>query len=59
MEIVFVIDKDHAVLRLVKTGRHIGNEVEIVSGIQAGEKVVTDHAAQLVDGQRVETQSNE
>lgn len=54
MEIVFVIDRDHAVLRLVKAGRTIGNEVEILSGIDAGEKVVTDHVAQLVDGQRVD-----
>jgi len=59
MEIVFVIEKDHAVLRLVKTGRRVGTEVEILSGIEAGEQVVTDHAAQLMDGQRVEIKAHE
>ena len=54
MEIVFVLDKDHAVLRLVKTGKHIGNDLEILSGIESNEKVITDHVSQLVDGQRVE-----
>lgn len=59
MQIVFVIVKGHAVLRLVKTGRQIGNEVEIVSGIEAGERVATDGVAQLVDGQSVEIKANE
>ena len=59
MEIVFVIDKDRALLRLVKTGRRIGGELEIVSGLEAGEKVVTDHPAQLTDGQRVEIIAHE
>ena len=56
MEIVFVIDKDRAVLRLVRTGKRIGDEVEIVSGIDAGELVATDHASQLTDGRCVEIQ---
>jgi RND family efflux transporter MFP subunit len=54
MEIVFVLSNNHAQLRLVKTGKRIGGEVELVSGVEAGEKVVTDGAAGLVDGQPVE-----
>ena len=59
MEIVFVQDKDHAVLRLVKTGKHIENDVEILSGIEPNEKVITDHVAQLMDGQTVEVLTHE
>lgn len=51
MELVFVVVNDHAQLRIVKTGKHIGNEVELVSGVDAGERVVVDGAGNLVDGQ--------
>jgi RND family efflux transporter MFP subunit len=54
MEIVFVITDGKAQLRLVKTGKRLGSEVELVSGVEAGEKVVTNGAAGLVDGQPVE-----
>jgi RND family efflux transporter MFP subunit len=51
MEIIFVAANGHAQLRLVKTGRRAGNEVEIVSGLNSGENIVTDGAASLTDGQ--------
>ena len=51
MELVFVVVNDHAQLRIVKTGKHIGDEVELVSGVDAGEQVVVDGAGNLVDGQ--------
>ncbi len=54
MEIVFVVREGRAGLRLVKTGKRIGDEVELVSGVDAGEKIVTTGAADLVDGQPVE-----
>lgn len=41
MEIVFVATDQRANLRLVKTGKRLGDEVEIVSGLSTGEKVVT------------------
>jgi RND family efflux transporter MFP subunit len=53
MELVFVVVNNHAQLRIVKTGKRIGNEVELVSGVDAGEKVVADDAASLMDGQPV------
>lgn len=53
MEIVFVVSDSHAQLRLVKTGNRIGGEVELVSGVDAGEKVVVNGATGLVDGQSV------
>jgi hypothetical protein len=54
MELVFVVVNGHAQLRIVKTGKRIGDEVELVSGVDAGERVVTERAAILVDGQPVE-----
>ena len=53
MELVFVIVHDHAQLRLVKTGSQVGDEVELVSGLETGERVVTDGGSALTDGQRV------
>ena len=54
MEIVFVVRDGKAQLRLVKTGKRLGGEVELVSGVDAGEKIVTEGAAGLLDGQPVE-----
>lgn len=54
MEIVFVETNRVAQLRLVKTGRRVGDQVELVSGLEAGERVVTEGAGQLRDGQPVE-----
>lgn len=54
MELVFVAANQHGQLRLVKSGKRIGDETEIVSGISAGEQVVVEGAATLRDGQAVE-----
>ena len=54
MELIFVVVDGRAQMRIVKTGKRIGDEVELVSGVEAGEKVVTEGAAGLMDGQRVE-----
>lgn len=54
LEIVFVETNRTAQLRLVKTGRRHGDEVELVSGLEAGERVVIDGAIRLRDGQPVE-----
>lgn len=51
MEMVFVINDGKAQLRLVKTGKRIGDEVELVSGVSAGEKIVADNVTGLIDGQ--------
>ncbi len=56
MEIVFAVEKQHARLHLVKTGRLLKNEAEILSGLDSGDSVVVDNASQLVDGQPVTTQ---
>ena len=44
---------DTAQLHLVKTGKRVGDELEILSGLQAGDAVVVEGAGQLTDGQPV------
>ncbi len=56
MELVFVEANRQAQLRLVKTGKRVGSEVELLSGVSAGERVVTEGAAGLVDGQPLQVQ---
>lgn len=54
MEIVFVALEDRAQLRLVKTGRRSGDEIELLSGVAAGERVVVENADRLRDRQPLE-----
>ncbi len=51
MELVFVVAEGKARLRIVKTGKRIGDDVELVSGVDAGESLVVENASALVDGQ--------
>jgi RND family efflux transporter MFP subunit len=53
MEIVFVVAKAHAQLRLIKTGKAFGEMVEVVSGLDSGDELVATHVAGLIDGQPV------
>ncbi len=57
LELVFVVENGHAQLRIVKTGKRVGSEVELVSGVDPGEQVVTEGAAGLMDGQPVSIQN--
>jgi RND family efflux transporter MFP subunit len=57
MELVFVVTDQRACLRLVKTGKRIGDEVELVSGVDAGERVIIQGNSTLVDGQPVAIKS--
>jgi RND family efflux transporter MFP subunit len=51
MEILFVVENQHARLHLVKTGQRTNDETEILSGLDSGVSVVVDNPQQLVDGQ--------
>jgi multidrug efflux pump subunit AcrA (membrane-fusion protein) len=46
-----VAEDGRARLRLVRTGRRLGDEVEVVSGMEGGETVVVENASALLDGQ--------
>jgi len=54
LHLVFVVADQRAQMRLVKTGKRTGDDVEIASGLSPGESIVTENAASLVDGQPVE-----
>jgi RND family efflux transporter MFP subunit len=54
LEIAFVVTNQQAQLRLVQTGKRIGAEIEVVSGIADGEQVVTEGVGLLCDGQPVQ-----
>ena len=55
MERVFVVgENNRAVLRLVKTGATRGERLEILSGLDAGERVVVAPPAGLREGQTLE-----
>jgi RND family efflux transporter MFP subunit len=53
MECVFVIGNQHAQLRIVRTGKRTGGEVEILSGLTSGERVVSEGTESVRDGQPV------
>lgn len=53
MERVFVVADGRARLRLVRSGARSAGKVEILSGLAAGESVVTGDSRRLVDGQPV------
>ena len=51
--IVFVVKEDRVERRAIRAGLETGDEVEVVSGLSAGERVVVDAPPQLKDGDRV------
>ncbi len=52
---LYVVKQDQTVEnRLVQPGARLGAETIVVSGVQAGERVVTDGQLRLIPGARVE-----
>jgi multidrug efflux pump subunit AcrA (membrane-fusion protein) len=55
LSMVYVVDSDRiARMRLVKTGKSYGNQVEILSGLTSGENVVVSKLDGITDGIKVE-----
>jgi HlyD family secretion protein len=54
--IVFVLKDDRVERRAVSVGLENGDQVELVSGVSAGERVVVDGPATLKDGDKVRVQ---
>jgi RND family efflux transporter MFP subunit len=54
LEMVFVVTNQQAHLHLVKAGKRAGDQVSILSGLDAGDLVAVDGAPLLADGQPVE-----
>lgn len=53
LELAFVVENNAAALHLVKTGQRVGAEIEVLSGLASGDKVVVEGVARLQDGQPV------
>jgi len=53
MEKVFVILENRAYLRLVRTGAVVGDQVEVLAGLEPGEEIVSSKTTTLHDGQAV------
>ena len=51
--VVFVLKQDRVERRAVRAGLETGDEVEVLSGLTPGERVVVDAPPQLKDGDRV------
>ncbi len=56
LEILFIAVDSRAQLRLVKTGKVFGEQVEIVSGLEPGEAVIVTKPSSLRDGQPIEVE---
>lgn len=52
---VYVADGDRARMRLVKLGKTLRDQVEVVSGLESAEHVVVQTDGALADGGRIET----
>ena len=50
---VFVVDGDHLVAKELRVGERLGERIEIVSGVEAGEPVAMTDVEKLVDGLKV------
>jgi RND family efflux transporter MFP subunit len=50
---VYVVNEGRAQMRLVKPGKVSGEQVELLSGVQGGEKVIVVPNSDIFDGQRV------
>ncbi len=52
---VYLVDKDRrARFRLIRTGRPMGDEVEILTGLKEGDRYIVKPTAQIVNGARIE-----
>lgn len=57
---VWVVGKDAVVrMRIVKTGKQVGDRVEVLSGLASGEAVVTSGLERVVEGARVADMSGQ
>lgn len=55
---VYIANGNKAQKRKIVIGRELGENVEVLSGLNAGEQVITDGLINLVDGSNIEVNSN-
>jgi RND family efflux transporter MFP subunit len=52
---VFVVDGERLAVRELKVGDRMGDRIEVVGGVKAGERVAVTDVETLVDGEKVST----
>jgi RND family efflux transporter MFP subunit len=52
-QFVAIIDGENARFKAVQIGRDFGDEVEIVSGVKPGDKIIVNPPVDLIDGEKV------
>jgi multidrug efflux pump subunit AcrA (membrane-fusion protein) len=55
---VFVVNGDRLAAREIKVGDRIGDRIEVVDGVKAGDSVATGSVDKLVDGLKVSVGGN-
>lgn len=55
---VYVVKNNTAVIQKITVGREIGENIEVIAGLQAGEEVVTSGQINLTDGSNIIKTSN-
>lgn len=55
---VYVVQDGRARLRWVRLGKVFGDRIEVISGVSAGDQIVTDGQDNILDGQKVEVVNN-
>ena len=50
---VFIANEGRAQMRLVRLGKTLGDKVELLSGVEAGEKLIAGDMNELTDGRRI------
>jgi len=56
---VYVVEGNSAVLRKITVGREIGENIEVISGLVAGEEVVTSGQINLANGSKITKTTNQ
>lgn len=54
LELAFVADQGKAQMRLIRTGKHTTTDIEVLTGLNPGERLIIEGGAALLDGQPVE-----
>jgi membrane fusion protein, multidrug efflux system len=53
LEGVYIVENGAALRRLIRTGKHYGENIEVLSGLAPGTRIVTTPTAEITDGVKI------
>jgi hypothetical protein len=56
---VYVVQDGRAIVQKVTLGREVGENIEVISGLQQGQEVVTSGQINLTNGTKITKTSNQ